>query len=68
MAFRIVPATAESWPQFRALRLEMLADSPKAFVETLDAASRQSDDDWVRRAAETPHEHEVVMAKPLGAE
>ncbi|WP_032378565.1 GNAT family N-acetyltransferase [Rhodococcoides fascians] len=53
MAFRIVPVTAESWPLFRALRLEMLADSPKAFVETLDAASRQSDDDWVRRAAET---------------
>jgi ribosomal protein S18 acetylase RimI-like enzyme len=53
MAFRIVPVTAESWRSFRALRLEMLADSPKAFGETLDAALRQSDDDWLRRAAET---------------
>ncbi|OZD07297.1 GNAT family N-acetyltransferase [Rhodococcus sp. 06-235-1A] len=50
MAFRIVPVDGESWRSFRDLRLEMLADSPKAFVETLDAASQQSDDDWRRRA------------------
>lgn len=51
-SFRVVPVARDSWRQFRDLRLEMLADSPKAFVETLDAASEQSDEQWQQRADE----------------
>ncbi|MDV6260357.1 GNAT family N-acetyltransferase [Rhodococcoides yunnanense] len=62
MAFRIVPVEGESWRLFRDLRLEMLADSPKAFVETLDAALQQSDDDWLRRAVDTNSESSCGFA------
>ncbi|WP_245413103.1 GNAT family N-acetyltransferase [Arthrobacter celericrescens] len=41
----------EDWELLRAIRLEMLADSPLAYLETLSAARRQTDTQWQERAA-----------------
>ncbi|MCU1571061.1 MAG: family N-acetyltransferase [Naasia sp.] len=41
----------DDWPQVKALRLEMLADTPLAYLETLDSARDHADDFWRRRAA-----------------
>jgi GNAT superfamily N-acetyltransferase len=41
--------TPEDAGRMRALRLEMLADSPLAFLETLAAAAARSHDDYRRR-------------------
>ncbi|WIB15026.1 GNAT family N-acetyltransferase [Curtobacterium sp. MCPF17_050] len=49
----------EDWPVFRDLRLRMLADTPLAFLETLEHARQLGEDEWRRRAgsgaeADTP--------------
>jgi ribosomal protein S18 acetylase RimI-like enzyme len=38
--------TEEDWRELRALRLEMLQDTPLAYGETFEHASRQSESDW----------------------
>ena len=48
--FSVVPMLATQWRELRALRLEMLADSPLAFVEALESAQRLTDRDWQERA------------------
>jgi GNAT superfamily N-acetyltransferase len=40
----------EDWAAFRDLRLRMLADTPLAFLETLESARQLGDDEWRRRA------------------
>ena len=42
--------TAGDWQQLKAVRLEMLADTPMAYIESLDAARRQTDAQWQERA------------------
>lgn len=49
--YRIRPVVEEDWGRLRALRLEMLADTPIAFEERLDQAERRSESDWRSRAA-----------------
>ncbi|MCW2778558.1 MAG: acetyltransferase, partial [Frankiales bacterium] len=44
---RVVPG---DWPVLRALRLEMLQDTPLAFLETHADALARSDDEWRYRA------------------
>jgi ribosomal protein S18 acetylase RimI-like enzyme len=39
------------WPDLRTLRLEALADTPLAYLETLEQAQRMDDDAWRARAA-----------------
>ena len=51
MDFSVRPVIADDWPSYRAIRLEMLEDSPTAFVELLSTAREQSDDQWRERAA-----------------
>jgi GNAT superfamily N-acetyltransferase len=46
----IAPMRPSQWRELRALRLEMLADSPLAFVEALAAAEGLSDEEWQARA------------------
>ena len=42
-----VRRTVESdWPQVRALRLEMLADTPLAYLETLEHGLRRREWEW----------------------
>lgn len=42
--------TVDDWPLLKAVRLEMLEDTPMAYVESLDAARRQTDTQWKARA------------------
>jgi len=45
------PTTADDWREVRALRLEMLADTPLAFGETLAAAETVDEAGWRMRGA-----------------
>ena len=45
------PSVEADWPAYRALRLEMLLDTPIAFLETYETAQRHTDEHWRRRAA-----------------
>lgn len=47
---RITAIREEDWAEARALRLEMLADTPLAYLETLEAAVSRGEDDWRARA------------------
>jgi len=60
--FTIRATTADDWREVRALRLEMLADTPKAFAETFDHASRIAEAEWRDRGArgENPAGVQVV--------
>jgi len=49
---RVTPADAA---RMRALRLEMLADSPLAFLETLAQAAARSHEDYRRRITQASH-------------
>lgn len=44
------PSVEADWPQYRAVRLEMLSDTPLAFLETLQTALEHPDEHWMRRA------------------
>ncbi|WP_025157599.1 GNAT family N-acetyltransferase [Leifsonia aquatica] len=47
------PSVEDDWPAYRALRLEMLEDSPLAFLETLATARTHPEEHWRRRTAGT---------------
>jgi ribosomal protein S18 acetylase RimI-like enzyme len=46
----IVPMREADWERLRALRLEMLDDSPSAYVETLETALAADEAEWRFRA------------------
>ncbi|KQR54420.1 hypothetical protein ASF88_06430 [Leifsonia sp. Leaf336] len=45
------PAVEADWQAYRAIRLEMLEDTPIAFLETREAAQAHPEEHWRRRAA-----------------
>ncbi|QNE33955.1 GNAT family N-acetyltransferase [Leifsonia shinshuensis] len=47
------PSVEDDWAAYRAIRLEMLEDTPIAFLETLAGARAHPDEHWRRRAANT---------------
>lgn len=49
--FTIRATTPDDWQQVRAIRLEMLQDTPLAYTETLEEALGNSEADWRRRGA-----------------
>lgn len=49
--FELRPTVADDWREVRALRLEMLADTPEAFLEHLADAERHDEATWRTRAA-----------------
>lgn len=51
MPFTVRPTVEDDWREVRALRLEMLADTPIAFGETLAEARLVREPEWRRRAA-----------------
>ena len=54
--WRVRPSVEADWRAYRELRLEMLADSPIAFTETVDRALLHPDEHWRGRARNgTPH-------------
>jgi ribosomal protein S18 acetylase RimI-like enzyme len=48
------------------IRLEMLADTPMAYVENLDAARRQTDTQWQQRAASMCGDGNVTLVADGG--
>jgi RimJ/RimL family protein N-acetyltransferase len=42
---------ADDWQEYRALRLEMLADTPIAYTELLENAERYTDEEWQERSS-----------------
>ncbi|KQX05213.1 MULTISPECIES: GNAT family N-acetyltransferase [unclassified Leifsonia] len=51
LAFSIRPTVADDWEQVRAIRLEMLADTPLAYAETRAHALDQPESEWRMRGA-----------------
>ncbi|MFV0463403.1 MAG: GNAT family N-acetyltransferase [Nostocoides sp.] len=43
---QVVRVAAESWPDYREVRLAMLADSPRAFSTTYAEVAARTDEDW----------------------
>ncbi|HWK91844.1 MAG TPA: GNAT family N-acetyltransferase [Luteimicrobium sp.] len=59
----IVRATPDDWAAMRDIRLEMLADTPLAYLETLASARARTDDEWRERA----RQHTLPGSLVLGA-
>jgi len=59
----IVRATSADWAAMRDIRLEMLADTPLAYLETLETAQARTDDEWRARA----RQHTLPGSLVLGA-
>src|SRR5690554_1481063 len=59
----IVRRTTESdWEAYRELRLEMLADSPLAYGETLSNAQGWGEDEWRMRSARGEASDQILVA------
>jgi ribosomal protein S18 acetylase RimI-like enzyme len=50
----------EDWPALRDLRLEMLADTPIAYIETVEQAKQRSDAEWIARASTGSVSHRMA--------
>lgn len=64
MQFTIRGIFGDDWAEYRAIRLEMLRDTPSAYSESLDSALRLSDDAWRTRAEAAPA---GVAREPAGS-
>lgn len=62
MAFVIRSTTADDWRELRALRLEMLADTPLAFGERLEDAAALDERQWRVRGARPTNPRTTVLA------
>ena len=51
MDFEIRPTTEEDWREVRALRLEMVQDTPMGFAESYETALTRDEAEWRRRGA-----------------
>ena len=60
--FSIRPTTEDDWRQVRALRLEMLEDTPIAFGETLADALTRGEAEWKMRGRRGTTEGGTVLA------
>ncbi|WP_223941912.1 N-acetyltransferase [Arthrobacter sp. StoSoilB22] len=65
---RIRRLHANDWPLLKAVRLEMLTDTPMAYVESLDAARRQTDTQWQERAAAMSGDASITLVADTGEE
>ncbi|MEV7604913.1 N-acetyltransferase [Paenarthrobacter sp. NPDC089322] len=62
---RLDPA---DWRLLKNVRLEMLADTPMAYVESLEAARRQTDAQWQARAAAMTGDSSITLVADGGTE
>lgn len=65
---RIRRLAPEDWALLRDVRLEMLADSPMAYLETLAAARRQTETQWQERAAAMSSGSSITLLADGGAQ
>jgi GNAT superfamily N-acetyltransferase len=59
--YRIRRTVAADWREVRELRLEMLADTPIAFGETLQDALGHAESEWRMRGARGTAEHGIAL-------
>lgn len=63
--------TEKDWARLRAVRLEMLADTPTAYLETLADARARGEAEWrfrARRGADGQENFAVAASDPAGGE
>ncbi len=63
---RVRPITEPDWAAWKALRLEMLADTPIAYLETLATARAYPDSHWRRQARGRGDALRLVAEAPDG--
>lgn len=63
--FLIRRTTEQDWVEIRALRLEMLADTPHAYLETVADAAARDEAGWRQRAARTAGPGGISLAAIL---
>lgn len=59
---KVVGITEQDWRQVRDLRLQALADTPYAYVETFVHAVSQTEDDWRERARRSAGPDQIGFA------
>jgi ribosomal protein S18 acetylase RimI-like enzyme len=65
---RIRRLQSADWPLLREVRLEMLSDTPMAYVESLAAARRQTDTQWQERAATMSGDSSITLVADDGTD
>ncbi|MCT9868371.1 GNAT family N-acetyltransferase [Paenarthrobacter aurescens] len=65
---RIRRLRASDWQLLKAVRLEMLTDTPMAYIESLDAARRQTDTQWQERATAMSADASVTLVADSGVD
>lgn len=61
MTYRLHRLTDQDWQHYRDLRLAMLADTPAAYLETLEEARAHDDDEWRFRARRAAGEGNIAV-------
>lgn len=64
--FDVRPMAEADWERLRELRLEMLADTPIAYLETLETARGHGERHWRRSAAGRPSGVKLAAETPAG--
>jgi GNAT superfamily N-acetyltransferase len=59
--FVVRRTTEKDWREVRALRLEMLADTPLAYLETLEHGERRSEAEWRAWARDGSSENSITV-------
>ncbi|WP_238324967.1 GNAT family N-acetyltransferase [Paenarthrobacter nicotinovorans] len=65
---RIRRLHSSDWQLLREVRLEMLADTPMAYIESLESARRQTDTQWRERAAAMSGDNSLTLVADAGHE
>jgi len=63
---RVRQLQADDWLLLKNVRMEMLADTPMAYLESLDAARRQTDAQWQERTGAMCGEGSVTLVADGG--
>src|SRR4051795_7042371 len=61
LAVTVRPVTEDDWREAKALRLEMLADTPVAYLESLEQAEAHPDEFWMERARNGHTERSITV-------
>ena len=62
MSYTVITVRPENWVEFRDIRLQMLADTPIAFGETLEHAQAANEANWLARVARATQPDRTAVA------
>lgn len=62
MDFEVRPVVEDDWQQYRAIRLEMLLDTPSAFTVHLETAQAYAEEEWRERARRGESSEQILIA------